>query len=186
MSEKKYDFLEDIFETMSDRWYADERAVELNDSIRRSIDYLTYLLSLIDAHQETEKMQVDYTPFVAGYHYIVDHITIFSDLIKIIINKYGERAFTEEAEVAGGLTQVEYMERDHFFKNCAIGYVRGFLQDRCNVKNCKQMTDEQILKQSIFWVFRLLVICMFFMETSYVQDYFDEADADDFLTNFDN
>ena len=81
MSEKKYDFLEDIFETMSDKWYADDRAVELNDSIRRSVDYLTCLLALIDGHQETEKIQVDYTPFVAGYHYIVDHITTFSNIV---------------------------------------------------------------------------------------------------------
>ena len=186
MSEKKYDFLEDIFETMSDKWYADDRAVELNDSIRRSVDYLTCLLALIDGHQETEKIQVDYTPFVAGYHYIVDHITTFSNIVKTIVNKYGDRAFTEEPELKNGLTELEYIDREYFFKSCAIDYVRGFLQDRCNVKTSNKMTDEQILKQSIFWVFRLLVICMFFMETSYVQDYFSEADADDFLTNFDN
>ena len=72
MSDKKYNFLEDIFVSLSDKWYAKDRAIRLNDNVRRSIDYLTYLLTTIDAHPDTRKMQLDYTPFVAGYHYILD------------------------------------------------------------------------------------------------------------------
>jgi len=186
MSEKKYDFLEDIFVSLSDKWYAKDRAIKLNDNVRRNIDYLTYLLSVIDAHQDTRKMQLDYTPFVAGYHYIVDHVKDFNTMVEIMMRSYGVRSFTEDPEVEVGLNPMEYMERDHFFKTCAVEYVRGFLKEMCGADDDSQMNIEYVLKQSIFWIFRLLIMCMFYMEESYVQHYLDDADVDDFLDNFGN
>ena len=186
MSDKKYNFLEDIFVSLSDKWYAKDRAIKLNDNVRRSIDYLTYLLTVIDAHQDTRKMQLDFTPFVAGYHYIVDHVSDFNTMVEIAMRSYGVRAFTESPEVEVGLNPLEYMERDHFFKACAIGYVREFLKEMCGADNAAQMSIENVLKQSIFWIFRLLIMCMFYMEESYVQHYLGDEDVDDFLDSFDD
>ena len=186
MSDKKYDFLEDIFVSLSDKWYAKDRAIKLNDSVRRSIDYLTYLLTVIDAHQDTRKMQLDFTPFVAGYHYILDHISDFNTMVEIMMRSYGARAFTENPEAEVGLNPMEYMERDHFFKACAIEYVREFLKEMCGADNAAQMSIEHVLKQSIFWIFRLLIVCMFYMEESYVQHYLGDDDVDDFLDSFDD
>ena len=89
MSDNKYDFLEDIFVSLSNKWYAKDRAIKLNDSVRRSIDYLTYLLTVIDAHQDTRTMQLDFTPFVAGYHYILDNINDFNVMVEITLRSYG-------------------------------------------------------------------------------------------------
>ena len=33
MSDKKYDFLEDIFVSLSNKWYAKDRAIKLNDNV---------------------------------------------------------------------------------------------------------------------------------------------------------
>lgn len=186
MSEKKYNFLEDIFVSLSDRWNAKDRAIKLNDNIRRDVDYLTYLLTTIDAHPDTRKMQLDFTPFVAGYHYIVDHVNDFNTMVEITMRSYGPRAFIENPEAEVGLNPMEYMERDHFFKACAVEYVRGFLKEMCGADNAAQMSIEHVLKQSIFWIFRLLIMCMFYMEESYVQHYLDDDDVDDFLDSFDD
>ena len=78
MSEKNYDFLEDIFTTLSNKWNAKDREVRINDSVRRDVDYLTYLITVLDGHNETRNMELAYTPFVAGYHYIIDNIKIFN------------------------------------------------------------------------------------------------------------
>ena len=185
MSEKKYDFLEDVFITISDKWHEKDRAIKLNDNVRRNIDYLTYLLNTIDAHRETRNIEIDYTPFVAGYHYIVSHISDFNTLVEISLRSYGIRAFTETPEAETGLNPLEYMERDHLFKACAIEYIRGFLKEMCGADNADRMSIEQVLGQSIFGIFRLLIMCMFYMEQSYVQHYFNSDDADDFLRNFD-
>ena len=179
-----YDFLEDIFTSMSDKWHAKDRAISLNNSVRRNINYLTYLMTVIDAHQETRKMQLDFTPFVAGYHYMIDNIDDFNTMVQILIRTYGARAFTERPEAEIGLNPTEYMEREHFFKACAVEYVRNFLHEMCSIKGSAHMSIEQVLKQSIFWIFRMLVICMFYMEESYVQHYLEEDDVDDFLDNF--
>ena len=186
MSDKKYNFLEDIFVSLSDRWNAKDRAIKLNDNIRRNVDYLTYLLTTIDAHPDTREMQLDFTPFVAGYHYIVDHISDFNTMVEITMRSYGVRAFTEKPEAEVGLNPMEYMERDHFFKACAIEYVRKFLKEMCGADNAAQMSIEHVLKQSIFWIFRLLIMCMFYMEESYVQHYLGDDDVDDFLDSFDD
>jgi len=185
MNEKRYDFLEDVFITISDKWYEKDRAIKLNDNVRCNIDYLTYLLHVIDAHQETREVELDYTPFVAGYHYIVANISDFSNLIEIIIRSYGNRAFTETPTIETGLNPIEYMERDHLFKACAIEYTRVFLKDMCGADSAEKMNVEQVLKQNIFKIFRLLIMCMFYMEQSYVHHYFDDDDVDDFLRNFD-
>ena len=179
-----YDFLEDIFTSMSDKWHAKDRAISLNNSVRRNINYLTYLMTVIDAHQETRKMQLDFTPFVAGYHYMIDNIDDFNTMVQILIRTYGARAFTERPEAEIGLNPTEYMEREHFFKACAVEYVRNFLHEMCTTQDAAHMSIEQVLKQSIFWIFRLLVMCMFYMEESYVQHYLEEDDVDDFLDNF--
>ena len=186
MSDKKYDFLEDIFVSLSNKWYAKDRAIKLNDSVRRSIDYLTYLLTVIDAHQDTRTMQLDFTPFVAGYHYILDNINDFNVMVEITLRSYGVRAFTENQEAEVGLNPMEYTERDHFFKACAVEYVRGFLKEMCGADNATQMSIEHVLKQSIFWIFRILIMCMFYMEESYVQHYLGDDDVDDFLDSFDD
>ena len=78
------------------------------------------------------------------------------------------------------------MEREHFFKACTVEYVRGFLNEMCSIKNVAQMSIEQVLKQSIFWIFRLLIVCMFYMEESYVHHYLEEEEVDDFLDQFHN
>ena len=186
MSDKKYDFLEDIFVSLSNKWYAKDRAIKLNDSVRRSIDYLTYLLTVIDAHQDTRKMQLDFTPFVAGYHYILDNIDDFNVMVEITLKSYGVRAFTENPEAEVGLNPMEYTERDHLFKACAVEYVRGFLKEMCGADDATQMSIEHVLKQSIFWIFRILIMCMFYMEESYVQHYLGDDDVDDFLDSFDD
>ena len=185
MSEKKYDFLEDVFITISDKWHEKDRAINLNDNVRCNIDYLTYFLHAIDAHRETRNIEIDYTPFVAGYHYMVSHIDDFNTLVEITTRSYGNRAFTETPEAEIGLNPMEYKERDHLFKACAIEYIRGFLKEMCGADNATEMSTEQVLGQSIFGVFRLLIICMFYMEQAYVHHYFDSDDADDFLKNFD-
>ena len=186
MSDKKYDFLEDIFVSLSNKWYAKDRAIKLNDSVRRSIDYLTYLLTVIDAHQDTRTMQLDFTPFVAGYHYILDNINDFNVMVEITLRSYGVRAFTENQEAEVGLNPMEHIERDHFFKTCAVEYVRGFLKEMCGADNATQMSIEHVLKQSIFWIFRILIMCMFYMEESYVHHYLGDDDVDDFLDSFDD
>ena len=186
MSEKKYDFLEDIFVTISNKWHEKDRAIKLNDNVRCNIDYLTYFLHAIDAHRETRNIEIDYTPFVAGYHYMVSHIDDFNTLVEITTRSYGNRAFTETPEAEIGLNPMEYMERDHFFKACAIEYVREFLKEMCGADNAAQMSIENVLKQSIFWIFRLLIMCMFYMEESYVQHYLGDDDMDDFLDSFDD
>ena len=185
MNEKKYDFLEDIFITISDKWHEKDRNIKLNDNVRCNIDYLTYLLNVIDAHRETRHVDLDYTPFVAGYHYIVSNITDFNSLVEIVTGSYGNRAFIETPEIETGLNQLEYMERDHLFKACAIEYIRGFLKEMCGADNAERMSIEHVLGQSIFGIFRLLIICMFYMEQSYVHHHFDDDDVDDFLRNFD-
>jgi hypothetical protein len=55
----------------------------------------------------------------------------------------------------------------------------------CGADNTDRMSIKQILGQSIFGVFRLVIMCMFYMEQSYVHHYFDDDDVDDFLKNFD-
>ena len=184
MSDKNYDFLEDIFTTLSDKWHAKDRAIKLNDGVRRNINYLTYLMTVIDGHNETRNMELDYTPFVAGYHYIIDNINIFNNMTDILIRTYGVRVFTERPESGIGLNPSEFMEREHFFKACTIEYVRGFLSEMCKINGVSEMSIEQVLKQSIFWIFRLLVVCMFYMEESYVHHYIDADDMDGFLDNF--
>ena len=184
MSEKQYDFLEDIFTTLSNKWNAKDRAIQINDGVRRDVNYLTYLISVIDAHPETRKLEIDYTPFVAGYHYIIDHISAFNSMVEILIRTYGVRAFTERPEIDIGLNPMEFMEREHFFKACTVEYVREFLKEMCTTKDAAQMSIENVLKQSIFWIFRLLVVCMFFMEESYVHHHLEEDEMDDFLDNF--
>ncbi len=186
MSDKNYDFLEDVFTTLSDKWHAKDRAIKLNDGVRRNINYLTYLMTVIDAHSETRNIEVDFTPFVAGYHYIVDHIQDFNAMVEILIRTYGARVFTERPEKEVGLNTMEFMEREHFFKACTVEYVRGFLNEMCSIKNVAQMSIEQVLKQSIFWIFRLLIVCMFYMEESYVHHYLEEEEVDDFLDQFHN
>ena len=81
---------------------------------------------------------------------------------------------------------MEHIERDHFFKTCAVEYVRGFLKEMCGADNATQMSIEHVLKQSIFWIFRILIMCMFYMEESYVQHYLGDDDVDDFLDSFDD
>ena len=184
MSEENYDFLEDIFTTISDKWHAKDRAIKLNDGVRRNINYLTYLMTVIDAHKETRDIEVDYTPFVAGYHYVVDHIQDFNHMVEILIRTYGARVFTERPEAEIGLNALEFMEREHFFKACTVEYVRGFLNEMCSIKNVAQMSIEQVLKQSVFWIFRLLIVCMFYMEESYVHHYLEGEEVDDFLDKF--
>ena len=109
MSEKKYDFLEDVFITISDKWHEKDRAINLNDNVRRNLDYLTYLLKAVEVHQETKNIEIDYTPFVAGYHYIVSHIDDFNTLVEISLRSYGTRAFTETPEAETGLNPFEFM-----------------------------------------------------------------------------
>ena len=185
MNQKRYDFLEDIFVTISDKWYEKDRAMKLNDNVRCNINYLTYLLNVIDAHRETRNVELDFTPFVAAYHYVVANIHEFSTMVEIIVRSYGDRAFTETPEVETGLNPLEHMERDHLIKTCTVEYLREFLKEMCGADNADRMSLKQILGQSIFGVFRLVIMCMFYMEQSYVHHYFDDDDADDFLRNFD-
>ena len=145
MSEKNYDFLEDIFTTLSNKWNAKDREVRINDSVRRDVDYLTYLITVLDGHNETRNMELDYTPFVAGYHYIIDNINIFNNMTDILIRTYGVRVFTERPESGIGLNPSEFMEREHFFKACTIEYVRGFLSEMCKINCVSEISIEQVL-----------------------------------------
>lgn len=170
MAEQKYDFLEDVYGIVSNKWeqlrvHTDEKETPENtDPLKYIRESPEYLMEFIDTISVFLENGIDYSPYVLTQRYILEHIDNFMETHDELFELMGDDMYELEEIEDSDLDAHMMMIRNSMVEMCTEEYARAYI---------KEMNDPGLVTDTIYttiyWVFMMTIMIMLSMERDFVR-----------------